>query len=98
MEVQAEVEHRFADDEQHENADIAAERHRYESAKKDGNVKDDDSGIRLRHEDCHDGSAILAAAEVVHKERPEVARRQREDAPPHPFLGKHFGDIGEWSE
>ena len=88
--MQAEVEQRFADDEHHEHADVAAERHRYEAAEQDRDVQHDDPRVRLQHQHEHDGSAVLAAAEVVDEERPEVARRERDDAPPQVLFGKHL--------
>ena len=96
--VQAEVEHCFADDEDRENADVAAERHRYKRAKNDGDVKHDDSRVGLHHQDDYDGPAVLAAAEVVHEERPKMACDESKDTPPDPLLRKHLSDIGEGSE
>src|SRR3954451_19532923 len=56
-------------------------------------MQDDDSCVRLKHQDGDGGAAELAATDVVHGERPEVTGCKRGDAPPEVLLAEDVKEV-----
>ena len=73
-EMERQVEHCFANDEQRQQEHIATQQHSSEAAEQDREMEHDDACVRLEHENRQHRAAIFAAANVVAEERVQVTR------------------------
>ena len=68
--VNAEVESRFSDDQNHKHGEVVAERECEECAKQYRNMQDDNAAVWLKHKNRHGGAPKFPMPEKIDDERP----------------------------